>query len=71
MGWRLRTISDLSEARQQFVPIDGTQAGRPWVASLKCPANPRIAHSWRFYKVNVQDGDNEIFTILILSASVN
>lgn len=35
MEWRLRTISELSEARRQFVTADGTQAVRPWV-SLKC-----------------------------------
>lgn len=38
MELRLRTISDLSEARQQFVNTDGTQAVRPWVAFLKFSA---------------------------------
>lgn len=42
MEWKLRTISDLSEARQQFVNTDETQAVRPRVAFLKCSAGQAV-----------------------------
>lgn len=42
MEWKLRTISDLSEARQQFVNTDETQAVQPQVAFLKCSAGQAV-----------------------------
>lgn len=42
MEWKLRTISDLSEARQQFVNTDETQAVQPQEAFLKCSAGQAV-----------------------------